>query len=103
MKRCKTYLVRVCLLLTLAVPAYSQRGTFGIDVGQTTDKFGSLSSKSGLEAGIDGQLTIVQSNPKRGGPSIVAGGEIRLPTDTSNHAHTTAVLQRSRRSLLADH
>jgi hypothetical protein len=91
MKRCKTHLVRVCLLLTLAVPAYSQRGTFGIDVGQTTDKFGSLPSKSGLEAGIDGQLTIIQSNPKKGGPSIVAGGEIRLPTDTSNHAKEYAL------------
>jgi hypothetical protein len=91
MKRCTTHLVRVCLLLTLAVPAYSQRGTFGIDVGQTADKFGSLPSKSGLEAGIDGQLTIIQSNPKKGGPSIVAGGEIRLPTDTSNHAKEYAL------------
>ncbi len=91
MKRCAMHVVRVCLLLTLAVPAYSQRGTFGIDVGQTSDRFGSLPSKSGLEAGIDGQLTIVQSNPKKGGPSIIAGGEIRLPTDTSNHAKEYAL------------
>jgi hypothetical protein len=91
MKRCKTHLVRVCLFLLAAVPAYCQRGTFGVDVGQTSDKFGALSSVSGLEADIEGQLTVIQSNPKKGGPSIVAGGEIRLPTDTANHAKEYAI------------
>lgn len=86
MKRCKTQLVRVCLFLLAAVPAYCQRGTFGIDVGQTSDKFGSFSSVSGAEFDIDGQLTILRPNPKKGGPSIVAGGEIRLPFDAQNHA-----------------
>jgi hypothetical protein len=91
MKRCKTHMVRVCLLLLAAVPAYCQRSTFGIDVGQTSDKFGAFPSVSGLEADIEGQLTIRHPNPKKGGPSIVAGGEIRLPTDTGNHAKEFAV------------
>jgi hypothetical protein len=91
MKRCKTHLVRVCFFLLAAVPAYCQRGTFGINVGETSDKFGSLSSVSGLEVGIDGQLAILKANEKSGRPSIVAGGEIRLPSDTGNHAREYAV------------
>lgn len=91
MKRCKTHVVRVCLFLLAAAPAFCQRSTFGIDVGQTSDKFGSLNKVNGLEADIEGQLTVLHSNPKKGGPSIVAGGEIRLPTDTGNHATELAV------------
>lgn len=89
MKRCKTHLVRVCVFLLAAVPAYCQRGTFGIDVGQTSDKFDTLSSVNGVEVGIDGQLTILKETAKR--PRIVAGGEILLPTDTGNHAKEYAV------------
>jgi len=91
MKRCKTHLVRVCLVVLVSVPAYCQRGTFGIDIGQTSDKFDSLSSVSGLEFGIDGQMTVLKSNAKQGGPSLVAGGEIRLPNDTANHAREYAL------------
>lgn len=91
MKRCKTHLVRVCLILMAVAPAYCQRSTFGIDVGQTSDKFGGQSAVSGLEADIEGQVTVLHSNPKKGGASIVAGGEIRLPTDTGNHAKEFAV------------
>jgi hypothetical protein len=91
MKRSKTHLVRVCLFLLAAVPAYCQRGSFGIDVGQTADKFDSLSSVSGLTVGIDGQLTVLRSNTKTGRPSVVGGGEIRLPSDSGNHAREYAV------------
>ena len=91
MKRCKSHVVRVCLFLMAAVPAYCQRSTFGIDLGQTSDKFGSLPAVSGLVFAIDGQVTVLHSNPKRGGPSIVAGGEIILPSDTGNHAKEYAV------------
>jgi len=91
MKRCKTHLVRVCLFLLAAVPAYCQRGTFGIDVGSSSDKFDSLSSVSGVVVGIDGELTVLQANEKSGRPAIVAGGEIRLPTDTANHAKEYAL------------
>ena len=89
MKRCKTHLVRTCVFLLAAVPAYCQRGTFGIVVGQTSDKFDTLSSVNGVEFGIDGQLTVLKETAKR--PSIVAGGEILLPSDTGNHAREYAV------------
>lgn len=91
MKRCKALAVRVCLVILAVVPAYAQRGTFGIDVGQTSDRFGSLPSTNALEVGIDGQIAVLTSNPKKGGPNIVVGGEIRLPSDTQNHAKEYAV------------
>jgi len=74
-----------------SVPAYCQRGTFGIDIGQTSDKFDSLSSVSGIRFGIDGQLTVLKGNAKQGGPSLVAGGEIRMANDTANHAREYAL------------
>ena len=88
MKRCKTHLVRVCVFLLASVPAYCQRGTLGIDIGQTSDKFAALSSVNGLVVGIDGQLTVLR---KQNGPSVVAGGEIRVPNDTGNHAREYAL------------
>src|SRR6201997_4778486 len=90
MKRCKTHLVRVCVIVLAAVPAYCQRGTFGIDLGQTSDKFDSLSSASGVVTGIDGQLTVIKSNAKANCPSVVAGGETRLPSDSKNHGREYA-------------
>ena len=89
MKRCKTHLVRMCVFLLAAVPAYCQRGTLGIDIGQTSDKFDTLSSVNGLEFGIDGQVAVLKATAKR--PSIVAGGEILLPRDTGNHAREYAL------------
>ena len=89
MKRCKTHLVRMCVFLLAAVPAYCQRGTLGIDIGQTSDKFDTLSSVNGLEFGVDGKVTVLKATPKR--PSIVAGGEILLPKDSGNHAREYAL------------
>lgn len=91
MRRCKTLLVRVCLFLLAVVPAYCQRGTFGIDVGQTSDRFAALPAVTGLEFDIDGKIAVINSNPKTGRPAIVAGGEVRFPTDTGNHAREYAV------------
>lgn len=91
MKRWKTLQVCVCLIFLAVVPAYCQRGTFGIDIGDTADRFAALPSVNGLEFGIDGQLAVFKANPKTGRPAIVAGGEIRLPTDTGNHAREYAV------------
>jgi hypothetical protein len=91
MMRCKAHGVLVSLMFLAAVPAYCQRGTFGIDVGQSSDKFDGLSSVNGLLVGIDGEITVLKANKKEGGASIVAGGEIRLPGDTSNHAKEFAI------------
>lgn len=91
MKRCKTHVVAVCLFFLAVVPAYCQRGTFGFDLGETTDKFGGLNAVTGSEVNIDGQIALLKYNPKTERPAIVVGGEIRLPTDTSNHAKEYAV------------
>ena len=64
MMRGKTHGVLVCLLVLAAVPAYCQRGTFGIDVGQSSDKFGALPSVSGLVVGIDGEIAVLKASKK---------------------------------------
>ena len=99
MKRCKTHLVRVCVFLLAAVPAYCQRGTLGIDLGQTSDKFDTLSSVNGLELGFDGQVTVLKATAKR--PSIVAGGEIRLPRDTGTRESMLCMGDRVFRSAIS--
>ena len=94
MKRCKPHLVRtgVFLLFLLAtVPAYCQRGTIDINVGETSDKFGALPSVTGAALDLNGELTVKKPSQKHGGPSIVAGGEVRVPTDDTNHAKEFAV------------
>jgi hypothetical protein len=91
MRRCKALAVSVSVLVLAAVPAFGQRGTFGVDVGQTSDKFGAQPSASGLIVGIDGQIAVLKAKQKEGGASVVAGGEIRLPSDTVNHAKEFAI------------
>ena len=80
------------LFLLVGVPAYCQRGTFGLDARPDVRQIWITSVRSqALGADIEGQVIILHPNPKRGGPGIVAGGEIRLPTDTQNHAKEFAV------------
>lgn len=91
MKRCKTHLVCVCLLFLAAVPLYAQRGDIGIDLGETTDKFGALPSSTGPVFMVEGQLTVLKANEKTGRPNIVAGGDIRVPSDTGHHSSEFAI------------
>jgi hypothetical protein len=94
MKPCKADMVRVglfLLFLLATVPAYCQRGTFGVDVGQISDHFAGYSPVTAGLVDINGELTVVQPSAKNGGPSIVAGGEVRVPSDTNNHAKELAV------------
>jgi len=91
MTPCKTRMLRVCLLLLAAVPAYCQRGTIGIDVGQTADKFGGLKRSTGTVAGIDGEVIVLQSSDKDHGADVLAGGEVRFPVDIANHAKEYAL------------
>ncbi|MGC1449542.1 MAG: hypothetical protein WA830_05835 [Candidatus Sulfotelmatobacter sp.] len=79
------------LFLLAAIPAYGQRGNFDINVGQTTDKFGSLAPSSGLDFDFTGQIAVIQREAKNSGPSIVAGGELRVSGDHSYHATEFAV------------
>lgn len=91
MKRCKTQVLRVCLLVLATAPAYGQRATLGIDAGQTSDKFGALPSTTSFEYGVDGQVTVLKPSEKKGGPAIVAGGEILVPANSTNHAKEYAI------------
>ena len=91
MKRCKTHLVCVCLLFVVAVPVFAQRASLDVQAGETTDKFGALPSVTGADFLIDGQVTVLQPSKKNGGPNIVAGGEIRVTTDTGNHSNEFAI------------
>jgi hypothetical protein len=90
----RTCIVRtcVCLLFLLAsLPAYSQRGNLDLNIGETRDQFGAQAPVTGTALDLTGELTIKKPNVKKGGPSIVAGGEVRVPSDTGNHAKEFAV------------
>jgi len=99
MKPCKADLVRmnivrigvVLLFLLAAAPAYCQRGTLGIDVGQISDHFTGFPPVTAGLLDINGEVTVVQPSAKNGGPSIIAGGEVREPLDTNNHARELAI------------
>jgi hypothetical protein len=93
MKPCKADMVRTCfflLFLLATVPAYCQRGTIGVDFGETSDKFGSVAAANAGEFGLDGQLT-VKAADKNGWPNVIVGGELRVPTDTSSNATEFAI------------
>ncbi len=87
MKPGKADFIRIVLfLLFLAtVPAYCQRGTIGIDAGQVSDQFAAFSPITAGLIDVNGEVTIKQPSVKNGGPAIVAGGEVREPSDTTNH------------------
>ena len=94
MKPCKADVVRIglfLLFLLATVPAYCQRGTLGIDVGQISDRFAAYPSDTAGLVDINGEVTVKQPSAKNGGPSIVVGGEVRVPSDTNNHAKEYAV------------
>jgi hypothetical protein len=91
MKRWKTPIARVCLFFLATVPAYCQRGTLGVDVGQTSDKFGGLARNKGEEANLQGEMIVLQSSDTEHGADVVAGGELRFPVDTALHAREYAL------------
>ena len=86
---------RLCLLFLTVffmtkLPAYCQRVTFGLDAGETADRFGGLARTTTAELGLDGQWLVRQGNHKEGMFDLVVGGEIRLPTNTTDHANEFA-------------
>ena len=93
MVSCKSILVRtaIFLLFLLATfPAYGQRATVGINVGASSDQFGTLPQVTAADLGLDGQFILFPAN-KDGSPNIVVGGELRAPADTSDHATEFAI------------
>jgi hypothetical protein len=94
MKRCKPHLVRTgiyLISLLAAVPAYCQRGTIDINAGETSDQFAAFAPVNGAALDVNGDVTVKKPSAKNGGPSIVAGGEVRVPSDDTNHAKEFAV------------
>ena len=94
MKRGKPHLfcnLVFLLFLLAAIPAYCQRATFDINAGQVSDKFGTLGSVTGADFDVNGQVTVIHSGDQDSGPSIVAGGEVRIPADGTNHAKEFAL------------
>jgi len=94
MKPGKADMVRICvflLFLLATVSAYCQRGNLDLNAGQTSDQFGALAPVTSPVLDLTGELTIIKPSQKNGGPSIVAGGEVRVPTDSANHAKEFAV------------
>ncbi len=94
MKRCKPHLARTgifLLFLLPTVPAYGQRGTIDINAGESSDKFASFAPVNGPAVNLNGELIVKKPSAKNGGPSIVAGGEVRVPSDDTNHAKEFAV------------
>lgn len=94
MKRCKPHLVLtgIFLLFLLAtVPGYGQRGTLDINAGETSDRFAALPTVNSAVIDLNSDVTVKKPSAKIGGPSIVAGGELRFPSDNTNHAKEFAV------------
>ncbi len=58
---------------------------------RTSDRFGALPRVTGLVFDVEGQFAVIQPDPKKGGPSILVGGEVRVPADTQAHAKEYAV------------
>lgn len=97
MQPCKSTVVHIgvrtaifLVFLLATIPAYSQRGTLGIDVGASSDKFGAQPQTTAPDLGLNALFTLFQAN-KDGRPNIVLGGELRAPDDTSTHATEFAV------------
>ncbi|HET6178530.1 MAG TPA: hypothetical protein VFE61_16480 [Candidatus Sulfotelmatobacter sp.] len=91
MKRWLTAMLSVCLIFLAAVPAYCQRGTVGVDFGQTSDKFGGLTANGGFEGILEGEGIVLKSSDRDHGADVIAGGEVRFPSDTASHAKEFAV------------
>ena len=94
MKLCKAAIVRLglfLLFLLATVPAFCQRGTLDLNVGQVSDTFGAQPTVTGSILDLNGEVTVIKPSAKTGRPAIVAGGEVRVPTDSTNHAKEFAV------------
>ena len=89
MTRCKAHLLLTgifFLFLLATVPGYGQRGTLDLNAGETSDRFAALPTVNSAVIDINGEVAVKKPSAKIGGPSIVAGGEIRFPSDSTNHA-----------------
>jgi hypothetical protein len=83
--------VLAAFLSLTALPALAQQenlqhGNLGIDVGEAEDRFGNLPRFTDPVGDVNGELIVVRGSEKEGWPNVLAGGEIRFPTNTQEHA-----------------
>jgi hypothetical protein len=91
MKLGKTHLVYVGLFFLASISAYGQRGTIGLDFGETSDKSGGAAALTGAAGDLEGEVAVLQGGGKQNRPSVVAGGEIRFPVNSNQHANEFAI------------
>ena len=91
MKLCKILAVILSILFFTAIPAFSQRGDVGIDIGESTDRFSNLPKDTGVIFDAHGEFAIIKGDPKKQIPAVVAGAEVIFPFDTQNHAKEYAI------------
>jgi len=93
MKPGKADFVRIglfLLFLLATIPAFCQRGNVGIDVGAVSDQFANFAPVTAGLLDVNGEVKITQLSAKTNGPTIVAGGEVRVPSDDNDHAREWA-------------
>lgn len=103
MKLGKTHLLRVCFFLLaafllpgalpVAVPLLAQEqlqeqqhGHIGIDGGEALDRFGNLARFTDPAVDVNGELIVIHPNEKDGWPNVLAGGDIRVSSNSQNHS-----------------
>ena len=62
--RVRTIAFFLFVFLLAAVPAYCQRGTLDLNVGQTSDRFGSLAPVTSAVIDINGEVTVIPASAK---------------------------------------
>jgi hypothetical protein len=93
----KSWILILCFFLLAAFSAYAQQpaplpeaeeqvGNIGLDFGLISDRFGATPSATTAVGILSAQGAIIQGNQKTQSPDIVIGGEVVLPTGTSQHA-----------------
>jgi hypothetical protein len=89
MTRCKTLALTLAAVFSASL-VYAQtgeRGFIGLEAGQTSDRFGGIAPVKGFLGGVEGEVVVINGvSRKEGLPNILLGGEIRFPSETSQHA-----------------
>jgi hypothetical protein len=88
---CSIFLFLSALFLSvLPVLAQEQeqpsRGNLGIDVGEVSDRFGNQPRFTDPVGDVNGEFIVLRGSEKEGWPNVLAGGDLRFPTNTQNHA-----------------
>lgn len=87
----KLFFALIFLSFLTALPSHAQRATFSLDAGEVADRFGYSPRTTGAVGVFDGEVIFYKSPDRDRGADAVAGGEVRFPQDTNNHASEQAI------------